>query len=654
MRLFLVTCLALALTVPALAQEVGTNDFRITTAGADGDGDIDALNGSVAYNSTNADYLVVWEDDSILDGKVQIFGQRLDGDGSLIGAAFRISESADDTDTGIDATSAVVVYNSTNNQYLVAWDSDELLGGEDEIFGQIVNADGTLSGTNFRISDAGVDGDTGADALNPSVAYNPTLNEYLVVWEADEAPSEDEIYGQRLDATGAEVGTNDFRISDAGPEGNSLFDAEFPDVAYNAVSGTYLVVWNGEDDIAPLVENEEEAFGQLLDGAGVEIGPNDFRISSMGADGDADFDAFNPEVVAGDGSDFFVVWNGDGTFDNEFEIYGQTIDGTTGAEIGVDDVKLSDNGPDLDADYDALEPEVAYNSVNNRYIVTWYSDDDEGGMVEGEAEVFVQWVDASAGFEGTEIGDNDVRISDMGGIGDTAFDAFDPKVVYNGFDQEYLVIWSSDDNEGSLVDNEIEIFGQRLIGNFIPVELTSFDAVLDGTSVALAWETASETNNAGFEVQMRAPGQDGYDALGFVAGNGTTTEAHTYRFDVTGLAAGTHAIRLKQIDFDGAVDYHGTVEVTVGLPGTHVITDAYPNPFNPSAQFSLSVAQNQRVEIGLYNVLGQRVGVLLDGTVEAGVARDIRIDGTGLASGSYFVRISGEAFQDALRVTLMK
>ena len=186
----------------------------------------------------------------------------------------------------------------------------------------------------------------------------------------------------------------------------------------------------------------------------------------------------------------------------------------------------------------------------------------------------------------------------------------------------------------------------------LPVEMTSFTSQVNGTSVALNWETASETNNAGFEVQMREG--DGWNPLGFVEGHGTTTEAQTYSFDVGELGVGTHAFRLKQIDFDGAFEYSDGVEATIETPGTHLISSAYPNPFNPQSQFTLAVAQEQHVTAELFNTLGQRVAILFSGSVEANQPQLVTIDGAGLASGMYVVRVTGERFSDALSVTLLK
>src|SRR3972149_5105311 len=114
----------------------------------------------------------------------------------------------------------------------------------------------------------GPDGNTSFGAFEPAVAYNSTNNEYLVVWWGDDntAPLVDgefEIFGQRIaGATGAELGGNDVRISDMGPDGDTSFDVGEPAVAYNSTNNEYLVVWEGDDNAAPLVDEEVEIFGR--------------------------------------------------------------------------------------------------------------------------------------------------------------------------------------------------------------------------------------------------------------------------------------------------------------------------------------------------------------------------------------------------------
>ena len=65
--------------------------------------------------------------------------------------------------------------------------------------------------------------------------------------------------------------------------------------------------------------------------------------------------------------------------------------------------------------------------------------------------------------------------------------------------------------------------------DLVPVEFTSFTSSVDGSSVILNWSTATELNNFGFEVQRSVAGGE-FVAVGFINGNGTTSEGKTYRF----------------------------------------------------------------------------------------------------------------------------
>ena len=186
----------------------------------------------------------------------------------------------------------------------------------------------------------------------------------------------------------------------------------------------------------------------------------------------------------------------------------------------------------------------------------------------------------------------------------------------------------------------------------IPVELVSFTGAQDGEAVNLTWETASETNNAGFEVQMRDEGD--WRVLAFVEGHGTTTEAHTYSYRAERVPAGTNVFRLRQVDYDGAFAISPEVEVGVGVVGTHRLSEVYPNPFNPRATFTLAVARAQEVSVALYDAMGRHVATLFEGRIEADQTREFEIDGVSLASGAYLIRAIGETFAETQRMTLVK
>jgi len=153
----------------------------------------------------------------------------------------------------------------------------------------------------------------------------------------------------------------------------------------------------------------------------------------------------------------------------------------------------------------------------------------------------------------------------------------------------------------------------------LPVELTAFDAVADGRDVLLTWATASEANNAGFEVQIQSPTSEipKWKPLAWVDGAGTTLEAQTYTYRLADLEPGPHAFRLKQIDYDGAFEYSPEVEVFIELPAAYALSAAYPNPFNPQTQFTLMVAARQHVTVDVFDVTGRRVARLHDGPLAA-------------------------------------
>jgi len=188
----------------------------------------------------------------------------------------------------------------------------------------------------------------------------------------------------------------------------------------------------------------------------------------------------------------------------------------------------------------------------------------------------------------------------------------------------------------------------------IPVELTEFDATADGRSVHLAWTTASETDNSGFEVQHKYR-DDTFKALDVVPGQGTTTGPQTYEYTVPDeLAPGAHTFRLKQLDTDGSAQYSEAKQVTLSPEGQYALTKAAPNPFSERTTIRLTVQETQPVSAIVYNTLGQRVRTLLDEEVQANRPVDLRLKGQRLASGVYVVQVAGEAFEATRKVTVVK
>jgi len=215
------------------------------------------------------------------------------------------------------------------------------------------------------------------------------------------------------------------------------------------------------------------------------------------------------------------------------------------------------------------------------------------------------------------------------------------------------------DSANPLYDVDLRI-EMTFVNLFLPVELSSFDSRVVDNDVWLEWTTVSETDNSGFEILKASPIESNeWEPMGFVAGNGTTTEEQNYSFKMENLAPGIHHFRLKQIDFDGKFDYSPIIETTVDLPSSHYLSSAYPNPFNPQTNFSLSVKETSDVSITLYDGLGKKDKEIFLGSIRGGHTKTFSIDGTGLTSGLYLYRVQGISksegkFDESKRVTLIK
>ena len=174
----------------------------------------------------------------------------------------------------------------------------------------------------------------------------------------------------------------------------------------------------------------------------------------------------------------------------------------------------------------------------------------------------------------------------------------------------------------------------------IPVELTSFTALVNDNDVTLNWSTATELNNQGFDVERNSG--NGFDKIGFVAGFGTSTEIHTYSYVDGSLKEGSYTYRLKQVDFDGTFEYSDVVEVDIIVPDVFALEQNYPNPFNPSTTIKFSLAADSKVSLTVFDVLGQEVANLISGNLAAG-SHEINFNASNVNSGVYFYRIDATA-----------
>ncbi len=200
----------------------------------------------------------------------------------------------------------------------------------------------------------------------------------------------------------------------------------------------------------------------------------------------------------------------------------------------------------------------------------------------------------------------------------------------------------------------------------LPVELMSFTINVSGNEVLLNWQTATEVNNYGFEVQRQAVSNENseWETIGFVEGAGNSNSPKSYSFTDNVSASGKYSYRLKQIDLDGTFEYSDVVEVNIGTPVKFELSQNYPNPFNPSTTISYSIpsviarseATKQsvvNVTLAVYNALGQKVATLVNKAQAAG-NYTVQFDARDLPSGVYFYTLHAGDFVATKKMILMK
>ncbi len=218
--------------------------------------------------------------------------------------------------------------------------------------------------------------------------------------------------------------------------------------------------------------------------------------------------------------------------------------------------------------------------------------------------------------------------------------------------------------QGDQSDDWLEYDGITSFSEFVlasdneplPVELISFTANVNDNNVILNWQTATEVNNYGFEIQ-RSTEKTTWSKIGFVEGNGTSNSPKEYSFTDRVSQSGKYSYRLKQIDIDGSYKYSNVVEVNVGSPEKFELGQNYPNPFNPATTIEYSIPNVgepvQNVQLIIYDVLGREVATLVNGKQEVGHYK-VKFDASKLNSGVYFYTLRAGEFVSTKKMILMK
>jgi hypothetical protein len=207
-------------------------------------------------------------------------------------------------------------------------------------------------------------------------------------------------------------------------------------------------------------------------------------------------------------------------------------------------------------------------------------------------------------------------------------------------------------------------------GQPVPVEMDEFAASCNRLNVELHWKTATEVSNYGFELERRTVKSDPttltagkqlsvsgeqWSKVGFVSGSGTSNSPKEYSFTDKHLSPAHYAYRIKQIDQNGTFKYSQSVEVKVGIvPKMLTLSQNYPNPFNPITTIEFTLAEDGKILLKVFDMLGREVATLVNGELKAGLLHRTTLDVSKLSSGIYLYRLQSGDKSLVMKLLVLK
>ena len=600
--------------------------------------------------------IIVWEDQR--SGTSDIYAQRINSEGTV--------------QWTLDG---VAVCNAANTQFnaqlikdgsggaIITWE-DWRNGNNQDIYAQKIDSNGTVL---WNINGVGV-------CVASAVQWYPQLTTdgnggAIITWE-DYRNGNGDIYAQRIEANGTALWTTNGVVIC-----NAAFE-QWPPQITNDENGGAIITWedrrNGTffGDIYIQKVNSIGVIQWAVNGIGV-CTTNDVQNNPMlvkdGSGGviinwlDSRLGQYNifTQKINGDG---IALWTQDGVavctaaFGQAFQE--MISDESGGAIIVWQDLRAITNN------------DVYVQRINSNGLVQWTIDgvaictltsDQRNAHLtsNGNGGAVIAWMDFRNG-------NYDVYAQKINSTGDIAW-LPDGNVVCNSIgDQNISIDLINDESDGAIIvwsdfrfGIDFDIYASNIgsDGNLIPVELISFNATANNNEVELNWQTATETNNYGTEIERsqksKVKSQNEWEKIGFVPGFGTTTEHKNYSYTDQLVNGGAYYYRLKQLDFDGSFEYSKVIEVKILTPSKFELSQNYPNPFNPSTKITYSIPSSEFVTLKLFDLLGNEVAVLVNEEKPAG-NYEVNFEIPGLSSGIYFYSLRAEKYTQTKKLILMK
>ena len=202
-------------------------------------------------------------------------------------------------------------------------------------------------------------------------------------------------------------------------------------------------------------------------------------------------------------------------------------------------------------------------------------------------------------------------------------------------------------NSNVLVKNGVKTFATFTLSEQqgllpLPVTLVTFDAKRAGADALVTWQTASELNNKGYNIQVSTNGKD-FRTIGFVSSaSPNSTRATDYSFtDTEKNKVGVRYYRLEQLDVDGKLNYFAPRAVSFDGKATEggATAFAYPNPFTSDVRLNIASTSEGKGSVRINDMTGRLVAQRQIALVNG--ANDVELSNLGeLKSGIYLVHIT--------------
>jgi len=551
---------------------------------------------------------------------------------------------------------------------IIVWGDDR--SGNPDIYAQRVDASGSVKWALDGIAVC-----TATNGQSSARLVSDGTGGVIITWEDYRSGSDDDIYAQRVDASGSVKWAVDgvaictaakdrFRpqiVSD-GAGGAIITWEDYrsgEDIYAQRVDASGVVRW-AVDGVAICTAMEYQNQPQLVsDGAGGAIITwSDFRtgtcsdpyarcrdiyaqrVDASGSvrwavDGVAICTAVDdqhvPQLVSDGAGGAIIVWY-DHRSGND-DIYVQRVDASGSVKWAVDGVAI------CTADYQQELPQIASDGGGGG-VITWV--DHRSGAPLYYSDVYAQRVSGSGAIEWNA---NGVAVSTAAN-----HQAY-PQLVSDG--GEGAIITWQDRREGVYWD----IYALRVAGGGMPtvIAFVSVSAGATRGEVTLLWQIAIDASALSFHVKRSEAPEGQYTDLDLAV-----VKDSQYSFSCIdgGVSSGrTYWYRIVLTSSSGEESY-GPIEVHVdAVPTAYATYQSYPNPFNPVCTIRYEIPKPGRVSLQVYDIVGKPVRTLVDAWREPGVYSEVwdgrADDGRALPSGIYFYRLKAGDFVATRKMVLL-